>query len=191
MRQAREYLNRLETKDLPRVIGRSLTRTGASAKTFSSRSLRSRINLKKSIIDAGIKIKRGNEIQNLTALSLGRAYFEIRWSGKPFPLREFAARATRRGVTFQVSKSQRRKVYQRKGRLGFMVEKLGGHVFVRVTDDPPGPLKATIKKAFGPSIPQFAITKRERDALIAHVQAFWAREVIQNARFALQRSGTL
>jgi hypothetical protein len=188
---AKEYLRRLERVDIPRVIGRSLTRTGASAKTFSSRALRARINLKKSVIDAGIQIRRSNEIQNLTALGLGRAYFEIRWSGKPFPLRDFGARSTGRGVTFQVSRTQKRKVYSRQGRLGFIVQKLGGHVFVRVTDDPPGPVKAKIKKAFGPSIPQFAITQREQRALIAHVRDFWEREVIRNARFALQRRGTL
>ena len=189
---AQAYLNRLEKRDLPRVIGRSLTRTGSSARTFSSRALRARINLKKSVIDAAIRIKRSNEIQNLTALGLGRAYFEIRWSGKPFPIRDFGARKTsRKGVTFQVSRKQPRKTYRRHGRLGFMVEKLGNHVFVRVTDDPPGPMKAKIKKAFGPSIPQFAITRQERDALIAHVQEFWAKEVVRNARFALQRRGTL
>lgn len=190
---AKSYLRQLETRDLPRVVGRSLTRTAATARTFSSRALRARINLKKAVIDAAIRTKRGsNEIQNLTALSLGRAYFEIRWSGKPFPIREFAARATRSGVTFQVSRRKKsRKVYKRQGRLGFMIEKLGNHVFVRVTDDPPGPIKAKIKKAFGPSIPQFAITHTERDALIAHVQKFWAREIISNARYALQRRGKL
>jgi hypothetical protein len=188
---AKEYLQRLERQDLPRVIGRSLTRAAASAKTFSSRSLRARINLKKSVIDAGIRTKRSSEIQNLTALGLGRAYFEIRWSGKPFPIRDFAARGTGRGVTFQVSRAQKRKVYKRRGRLGFIVEKLGGNVFVRVTDDPPGPVKAKIKKAFGPSIPQFAITQREQQALIVHVRDFWEREVIRNARFALQRRGNL
>lgn len=188
---AKAYLARLERQDLPKVIGRTLTRAAAVAKTFSSRSLRSRINLKKSIIDAAIKTRRSSEIQNLTALGLGRAYFEIRWSGKPFPIRDFAARATGRGVTFQVSRAQRRKVYRRQGRLGFIVEKLGGHVFVRVTDDPPGPMKSKLKKAFGPSIPQFAITQREQKALIAHVRDFWERELIRNARYALQRRGTL
>jgi hypothetical protein len=188
---AKAYLGRLERQDLPRVIGRSLTRSAAAAKTFSSRALRARVNLKKSVIDAGIKTKRSSEIQNLSALGLGRAYFEIRWSGKPFPIRDFAARATGRGVTFQVSRTQKRKVFRRQGRLGFIIEKLGGHVFVRVTDDPPGPMKAKIKKVFGPSIPQFAITQREQQALIAHVRDFWEREVIRNARFALQRRGTL
>jgi hypothetical protein len=189
---AREYLKQLQTREIPRVVGRTLTRAGNVARTFSSRSFRQRINLKKATIDAAIKIKRGtNEIQNLSALARGRAYFEIQWSGKPFPLKDFAAKKTSRGVTFQVSRRQRRKVFRRQGRLGFIIEKLGGHVFVRVTDDPPGPMKAKIKKVFGPSIPQFAATRTERDALIAHVIAFWNVEIIRNARFALQRRGTL
>jgi len=184
---AKEYLNRLERKELPRVIGRTLTRAASAAKSFSSRKLRERINLKKAIIDAAIRTKRSSEIQNLTALGLGRAYFEIHWSGKPFPIRDFAARQTRRGVTFQVSRAAGRKVFKRKGRLGFIVQRLGGHVFVRVTDDPPGPLKAKIRKAIGPSIPQFAITQREQEAIIAHVRDFWEREIIRNARFAIAR----
>jgi hypothetical protein len=188
---AKAYLDRLEKRDLPRVIGRTLNRAAATAKSFSSRSLRARINLKKSVVDSAIRTKRSNEIQNLTALGLGRAYFEIQWSGKPFPIRDFAARKGRSGVTYQVSRAQKRKVFKRKGRLGFIVEKLGGHVFVRVTDDPPGPMKAKIKKAYGPSIPQFAITQREQQALIAHVRDFWEREIIRNARFVLQQRGTL
>lgn len=187
---AKAYLQKLERVDLPRVIGRSLTRAGSSARTFSSRHLRARVNLKKSVIDAAIKIRRSNEIQTIAALSLGRAWVEIRWSGKPFPIRDFGARRGRGGVTYQISKRQARKIFTRKGNKGFIIDKLGGHVFVRVTADPPGPLKAKIKKAVGPSIPQFAITQQEQVALIAHVKDFYEREVIRNAKFALQRRGT-
>lgn len=185
---AKDYLARLQRKDIPRVIGRSLTRTGNAGRSFTSRQFRARINLKKVVIDAGIKVKRSNEIQTLAALNLGRAYFEIRWSGKPLPIRDFAARRTGKGATYQISRAQARKVFRRKGRPGFIVDKLGGHVFVRVTENPPGPMRAKIKKAIGPSIPQFASTKRERQALIAFCTDFWNREVIRNAKFALERA---
>jgi hypothetical protein len=182
------YLKQLEQRDIPRVVGRTLIRTAASTKTASSRLLRKRINLPKKVIDAAIKTRRGtNEIQNLTALRLGRAWFEIIWSGKPFPLRDFDARETSRGVTYKVSRSQRRKVYVRAGRKGFIIKRFGGHVFVRVGTDPPGKGKAPIKRVFGPSIPQFAVTQRERRAIIEHAQKVWGEELTRNARFALAR----
>jgi len=186
-KEARSYLTRLTRRELPKVVGRSLTRSGASGRTFSSRQFRSRINLKKSVIDKGIAVRRSNEIASIGALDLNRAWVEIRWSGKPFALKEFAAKQTRKGVSFKVAKRAKRRVYERQGRKAFIVEKLGGHVFVRVGDDPPGPEKSKIKKVFGPSIPQFASTRREQRALIEHMRAFWSKEVIRNAKFALRR----
>jgi hypothetical protein len=190
VRSARDYLNLLERRELPRVIGRSLTRAASAAKTFSSRTLRERINLKKRVIDEAIRTRRSGEVGTITALTTHGPWFEIRWTGKPFPLRDYDARPnTRKGVTFKVSRRGARKVYRRAGRLGFIVAKLGGHVFVRVGQDPPGPKKAGIKKVYGPSIPQFALTQQERARLIEHVLDFYQREFIRNANFALQRRG--
>lgn len=186
-RVARAYLQHLTRSELPKVIGRSLTRTGASGRTFSSRQFRKRINLKKAVIDKAIAVRRSNEIGSLSALNAGRAWVEIRWSGRPFPLRDFDARETRSGVTFKVAKRARRRVYMRQGRKAFIVASLGDHVFVRIGEDPPGPEKAKIKKVYGPSIPQFAATRREQRALIEHVREFWSKEVIRNAQFALRR----
>lgn len=185
---ARVYLRDLQERELPRVIGRTLTRTASTVKTHASREMRTRINLQKSVIDQAISSRRSSEIQNLTALGLGRAWFEIRYSGKPFGIRDFAAKATPRlGVTFKVARIGRRKVYSRQGRKGFIVEKLGGHVFTRVGDDPAGPAKAKIRKASGPSIPQFAATKRVQAELIEYARQFWARELERNIRFAISR----
>lgn len=188
IKPAKDYLNRLTKRELPRVIGRSLDRTAASGKTFLSRNLRERLALKKSVVDKSITKRRSSEIQNITALNLGRAWFEIRASGKPIPLRDYNARATaKRGVTYQVSRKAGRRSYRAKGNLAFVVERFGGHVFVRVGANPLGPRGAPIMKVFGPSLPQTFRTKRERDALIAHCKQVWATEVINNARFALSR----
>lgn len=187
--EARRYLNRLENVEIRKVVGRALTRSAAAAKTFSSRKLRERLNLSKAVIDRGITTRRSSEVRGIASLSLNTAWFEIRWGGKPFPLRDYAARPTGRGVTFKVAKSGGRKLYRRRGRAAFIIEKLGGHVFVRVTDDPPGPARAKIEKVYGPSIPQFAITRREREQLIAHVKQFFVTEVIRNAKFALSKRG--
>lgn len=185
--KARAYLRDLERNEIPKVIGRTLNRTAATVKTHASREMRSRINLQKAVIDKAISSKRSNEIQNLTALGLGRAWFEIRYSGKPFGIRDFDARQVARGVTFKVSRIGRRKVYTRQGKKGFIVDRFGGHVFTRVGEDPPGPGRAPIKKASGPSIPQFAATRRVQAELIKYAQEFWARELERNIRFAIGR----
>ena len=187
IKPARDYLNQLSKRELPRVIGRSLDRTAASGKTFLSRSLRERLALKKAVVDRAISKRRSGEIQNITALDLGRAWFEIRTSGDPIPLRDYGARATKRGVTYQVSRKAGRRSYRAKGNLAFIVNRFGGHVFVRTGPNPPGPRGAPITKVFGPSLPQAFRTKRERNALIAHCEQVWATEVIRNARFALAR----
>jgi hypothetical protein len=184
---ARALLRDLQQREIPKVIGRTLNRTANSVRSRASRDLRTRMNLQKSVIDKAITRRRSNEIQNLTALALGRAWFEISYSGKPFPLRDFAAKQVRSGVSFKVTKAGRRAVYLRQGRKGFLVQRLGGNVFVRTTDDPAGPQKAKIQKVFGPSIPQFAATKRVQNELIEYARDFWARELERNIRFAIGR----
>lgn len=184
---ARALLRDLQQREIPKVIGRTLNRTANSVRSRASRDLRTRMNLQKSVIDQAISRRRSNEIQNLTALELGRAWFEIRYSGKPFPLRDFAAKQVRSGVSFKVTKAGRRSIYLRQGRKGFLVQRLGGNVFVRTTDDPAGPQKAKIQKVFGPSIPQFAATKRVQNELIEYARDFWARELERNIRFAIGR----
>lgn len=190
-RGARDYLKRLEQRDIPRVVGRTLDRTRASVKTFVSREMRQRVNLPKAVVDRAITSRRSGEIQSLRALEQGRAWFEIVVSGKPTALRDFAAKQTTRGVSFKVTRKAARKLYERKGRSSFIIASRGGHVFVRTGPDPKGKLKAPIKKVFGPSLPQFFATKRQRDAAIARAQEVWAAEIIRNARFALQRRGAL
>lgn len=187
IKPAKDYLSQLSKRELPRVIGRSLDRTAASGKTFLSRSLRERLALKKAVVDKAITKRRSGEIQTITALNLDRAWFEIRASGDPIPLRDYNARATKKGVTYQVGRRAGRRTYRAKGNLAFVVERFGGHVFVRVGPNPPGPKGAPIRKVYGPSLPQAFRTKRERDALIAHCKQVWAAEVIRNARFALSR----
>lgn len=184
---ARRMLRDLEDREIPRVVGRTLTRTASSVRSRASREMRSRINLQKATIEKAITVRRSNDIQKIRMLELLRAWFEIRYSSKPFGIRDFDARETKRGVTFKVSKVGTRKLYVRKGNKGFTVDRFGGHVFSRVGPDPPGPAKAKIKKATGPSIPQFAATKRVQADLIKYAQEFWARELERNIRFAISR----
>jgi hypothetical protein len=75
----------------------------------------------------------------------------------------------------------------RKGYKGFIVQRLGGNVFTRVGPDPPGPGKAQIKKAVGPSIPQFAATRRVQNELIGYARSFWNRELERNIKYAISK----
>lgn len=185
---ARRLLKDLQTREIPRVVGRTLNRTAKSVRSHASQEMRKRINLKKATLDQAITTKRSNEIQNLSMLNKERAWFEIRYSGKPFGIRDFAARPSKRkGVTYQVTRASGRRVYIRAGNKGFIVQKFGGHVFTRVGPDPKGSDKAPIKKASGPSIPQFAATRRVQAELIQYARDFWARELERNIRFAISR----
>lgn len=191
MRRARAYLSLLEKQDIPRVIGRSLTRTGNSVKSRFSQRLRQRLALKKAVVDAGLKVRRSQEVQTLAALNLGRGWFELVVNGKPIPLRDFQARMTRKGATFRVSPSRGRHLYMSGGQAGFIVNSIGGNVFVRKGPEPPGASKIGIRKVYGPALPQYLQSKVEQKRLIAYAQAFYAVEVERNARFALKRRGTI
>jgi hypothetical protein len=183
-------LSQLQGKELPRVIGRTLDRTAKHGESVLSKNMRQRVNLPKSVVDAAIYYKRSGEIQTLTALALGRAWFEIRAKGKPIGIRDYAANPLKkRGVSFKVVKGGRRKVYTRNGQKAFFVAKFGGHVFTRVGADPPGPTRVGIKKAVGPSIPQFFSTKKMQAALTLDVREYWARELQRNIQFAINRRG--
>ena len=189
-RNARAYLQQLQQREIPRVIGRSLDRTRKSVASFASKDLRQRIALKKADIDRSIKTRRSGEIQSLAALNLGRAWFELRFSGKPIPLRDYNARQVRQGVSYRVSKQQGRKRYTRNGQPAFFVRKFGGNVFTRIGPDPVGPDSVKIRKVYGPSLPQIASVKRMQRRLIVHAVGTWRRELISNVRFAVSRRPT-
>jgi len=191
MRPAREYLNRLEKRDIPKVVGRSLDRTGKSVMALFSRRIRQRINLKKSVVDKSLKTRRSSEIQNLVALALGRAYVELIVSGRPIPLRDFAARQVKRGVTYSIRRGGGRKQYTALGQQAFIVRSLGGHVFVRRGPEPPGPATIGIRKVYGPALPHFLLSKKEQRELLAHAAKVWPEEITRNARYALMRRGAL
>lgn len=185
--EGKRYLQQLDRTEIPRVIGRTLDRTKRFAATRTNRAIRERVNLKRATVDAAIKTRRSGEIGTLTALSAGRAWFEVVVSGKPIPLRDFSANQTKRGVTYRVSKSVGRRLYRRAGQNSFIVKRIGGHVFTRTGPDPKGPLTVPIKKVYGPSLPQYFSTKRIQRPIIQETQNFWNRDLIANARFALSK----
>lgn len=148
--EAKRALTDIQKKLVPRAAGTALNRVGTTVRAQATRKIRERLAIKAAVSKGSIAIKRAGS---------QRLAVELQASGKPIPLRDYQARMTRKGATFRVSKAGGRKRYIRKERSGFILANKGGHVFVRIEDDPPGPKKALIKKVFGPSIPQYFVTK--------------------------------
>jgi len=122
-------------------------------------------------------------------VQIGRALiFDIVASGKPLPLREYGARMTKRGATFQVKKGTARRVYQRQGQPGFILPRFGSNVFVRTSPEPPGPPKAKIAKVYGPSIPQYFVTRFVRERMERIARERWPIEFEREVRFRVQRA---
>jgi hypothetical protein len=184
---AYKYLKDLREREIPKVVGRSLDRTAKATMVVISRNFRAQYNVSKKVIDKAIRFERTGSVTSISAQSLKKAGFKIIVSGSPIPLRDFSARPSKKGVTFQVGKGRARRVYMREGNKGFIIDRIGGHVFVRVGPDPPGAEKAPIKKVYGPSLPQAFSTRKQREAAIKRAQEVWISELRANARFQLSK----
>lgn len=184
-----QYVAEVKRSVLPKLIGRSLDETMRATRKVVDQTIRQRLNLKSRVVKDSLKATRSREIGSLAAVTHQRAYFQIESYGSPIPLKDYGARAVKRGVTFKVAKGAKRKTYVRQGRAGFISEKLGGHVFVRTEPDPPGLAKARIKKVFGPSLPQYLVTSIVRKAADDVAYSKWPEVVARNANFYLRVQG--
>jgi hypothetical protein len=146
--QVRRYSGEVQKKYVPAAAGIALKRVGNTARKEAAVTIRERLAIKASVAKGALTMKR-----------VGSTRVLIIASGDPIPLRDYGARMTRRGATFRVARAGKRKVYRRQGRAGFILPSKGGHVFARIEADPPGPQKARIAVAYGPSIPQYFVTK--------------------------------
>jgi hypothetical protein len=164
--QVKRYSSDVQKKYVPAAAGIALKRVGTSARNEAAVTIRERLAVKSSVAKGALKIVRtGNGMVLL-----------ITATGKPIPLRDYQARQTRQGATFRVARIGKRKVYRREGRLGFILPSKGGHVFARIEDDPPGPKKGRIRVAYGPSIPQYFVTKIVIGAMEQVARARWPVE---------------
>ena len=110
-------------------------------------------------------------------------------TGSPVSIRDYSARRTTRGVTYRVSKRGRRKVYVAKGNKAFILDRYGEHVFARVEPDPPGPRKGRIRKVYGPSLPQYFVTKRIMRTLLVTAAERWPIEFAREMKYRRSRNG--
>ena len=148
IQSARASLKGME-KEVNKAAIRALTRVATTARKEADQEIRQRLTLSSGTVKQALKITKHR----------GVLIVDIDATGKPIALREYKARETRNGVTFQVAKGKPRKVYKRQGRAAFVIDKYGRHVFVRTGVDPPGKAKAPMQKVYGPSIPQYFMTK--------------------------------
>ena len=166
--QAKRSLGMLE-RDVNKAAGRALNRVATTTRKNANQTIRQRLNLNSRVVKAGLLIR--------TPMVGGKRSLvrDIQASGRPIPIRDYGAKGTRRGVTYAVKRGSR-KLYSRGAYKGFIIDKYGRHVFTRIEPDPPGPAKARVKKAYGPSLPQYFVTRAVIAAMRLTVRERWPIE---------------
>jgi hypothetical protein len=180
LRDFRRNLSDDQKKLVPKAAAMALGRVGTTVRKEASTGIRQRIAISAAVAKGAIKIKREG-IGSAKGLIL-----VLEASGRPIPLRDYQARQGRRGVTYRVSKSGGRKTRTNKYGTAFIVQGIGGNVFIRTSPDPRGPAKAKITQAFGPSIPQYFTTRIIRQLMTSKAQERWPIE-FQRAWIAVSR----
>jgi hypothetical protein len=100
-------------------------------------------------------------------------------TGRSIPLKDYAARQTKKGVTARVSPGKR-KLISHRGNRAFIVQKIGAHVFAREGKD-----RLPIKKLFGPSLPSTFVQKEVRAAWTATASDALPKRIAEEVRFEL------
>ena len=154
-------------KEVTKAALRALDRVAVTARKAADQTLRKRVTLKSAIVKNAIVVQ--------TPYGRLRLVRDVEATGGAIPLREYQLTQTRSGARFAIVKGDR-KIYKRQGRTGFVVQKLGGHAFVRIEADPPGPMRPRIGKVWGPSITQRFRTKAVQDAIRRTIEERWPIE---------------
>lgn len=165
-------------KEVNKAAIRALERVATTARKEADQEIRKRLNLKSATVKEALRIVKGRP----------RLYVDIVASGKPIALKGYGARTTKRGATFQVGRNQPRRVYKRQGRTGVIIPSLGAHVFVRTGPNPPGPQEAPIAKVYGPSIPQYFVSRFVRERMLKVARERFAIEFQRELRFRASRA---
>lgn len=153
-------------KRVNKAAASALSRTATTVRKEASVSIRERLNISAAVAKKAITIRK---------MKGGLTVF-IEAQGRPIPLRDFQARQTRSGVSFKVKRGGERKTYSSKYGPGFIITKIGGNVFVRAEPDPPGPKQAKVRKVYGPSVPQYFVTRAIRELLLRTARERWPIE---------------
>lgn len=155
-----------------RAITRGLNKTAANVRTAASTAIRQRRSLSAKVVRDAMAIRKANQQRLISSIVV---------TGKPIPLRDYKARATKKGVTVQVSPGKRKAVSHR-GNTAFLVSKFSGHVFARQ-----GKARLPIKKLFGPSLPSTFVQTEVRRAWTAAAQDAMPKRLAEELRYELSR----
>jgi hypothetical protein len=137
--QLKAALKQFSQQGVTRAAVRALNKAATNVRAESVRIVRERRALPAKTIRDGFSIRRASPA-TLTSV--------VTATGRPVPLRDYQARATKKGVTARVVRTGPRKRISHKGNKAFLIKKLGDHVFARETSK-----RLPIKKLYGPSIP--------------------------------------
>jgi hypothetical protein len=154
---------------------KSIERVAITARKFATQHIQQRLALPSRVIKSKIYLSR--------PYGSNRLVRDIVASGEPVSIRDYTARKTKRGISYRVSKGASRKIYKAKGNLGFIIDKFGGHVFARTEPDPPGLRKGRIRKVYGPSIPQYFVTRTVLNLIRHTVQERWPIEFTREMKY--------
>jgi len=177
LREVKKYANDVQKKYVPAAAGIALKRVGTTTRNAAATKIRERLAIRSTIAKQALKVKRIGNGMTISILA----------TGKPIPLRDYGASMTKQGVKYRVARGGKRKLYERQGRRGFIVQSRGGHVFVRIEDNPPGPLEARIQKVFGPSVPQYFVTSIVTEVMEQTARDRWPKEFAAAFRGVLIR----
>lgn len=167
-------------KEVNKAAARALTRVAITGRKVADQTIRERVTLKSSTVKQALSVRVPFGERTLVR--------DIVASGSAISLKEYQARQTKKGATFAVVRGKRT-AWVREGRAGFVSKRFGGHVFARVEDDPPGPAKGRIQKAFGPSITQRFRTKKVQAAIYSAVNERWPIEFAREINYRRVKLG--
>jgi hypothetical protein len=149
------------------IVPRALNHVGDIARTQVKRELAKQTGLTVTVVDKSTRTVRAIP---------ARHSYELVATGKQIPLREFAARQTRRGVSARPW--GQRRVFPGT----FVVRALGGHVFRRV-----GRARLPIVKLWGPSLPRELLRGKVPDVFEQVVRDRLPDRLIHEFEQALRR----
>lgn len=172
LNEIKKSLTDLQQKKVPTAAARALNKTIGNVRTVASKAIREERALSAKVVRDALTVQRATRTKLVASLTA---------SGRPIPLRDYQARAGKRGVTVKVSPGKRKLVVVG-GNKAFEIEKLGKHIFVRE-----GNTRLPIKKLFGPSIPATFLKDKVVAAMAKAGAENWQKRFTEELQFELSK----
>lgn len=170
--EIKRSLTELQQTKVPTAAARALNKTIGNVRTQASKSIREERALSAKVVRDALTVKKATKTNLVASLTA---------SGKPISLREYQARAGKRGVTVKVSPGGR-KLVAHAGNKAFAVNKFGGHIYART-----GNKRLPIKKLYGPSIPATFLKDKVVEAMERVGGENWPKRFAEELGFELSK----